>query len=229
MHNFVTLGFKRSGGKPDLLYGTETSFQDQLQAVKELGKTSDDYEKVGVYLVSEIHSKRMGYTEAPTLTITAANKSVVYGANKPTFSATYSGFTDGDSINRNDLSGTLAYACDYSKGEDAGEYAITPSGRTSSKYNVVYVAGTLTVTKAPLTVKVTGTTAEVGENPTVSYEGFTAGDTEADLTGALTFTYKQEGVAVETPESGETYDVEISGLTSSNYEITFTGGQVTFN
>ena len=79
------------------------------------------------------------------LTVTADDKTIAYGDAAPAFTVTYDGFVNGD--DEGDLGGTLAFACDYEKGDDVGTYPITPSGLTSDNYDISFVAGTLTVTE----------------------------------------------------------------------------------
>ena len=79
------------------------------------------------------------------LTVTADDKTIAYGDAAPAFTVTYDGFVNGD--DEGDLGGTLAFACDYEKGDDVGTYPIAPSGLTSDNYDISFVAGTLTVTE----------------------------------------------------------------------------------
>ena len=76
----------------------------------------------------------------------ADNKTISYGAAKPTYTATITGFIDGDDVSK--LSGTLSFTCKYTKGSNTGKYTITPKGLTSDKYDIKFVSGTLTVNKA---------------------------------------------------------------------------------
>ena len=80
------------------------------------------------------------------LSITAENKSLTYGDNPPTYTASYSGFVGSETASV--LSGTLAFACEYAAGSNVGGYTITPSGVTASNYDITFNAGTLTVNKA---------------------------------------------------------------------------------
>lgn len=80
------------------------------------------------------------------LSITADNKSVTYGDAAPTYTANYSGFVGSETASV--LSGTLAFACEYSAGSNVGGYTITPSGVTASNYDITFNTGTLTVNKA---------------------------------------------------------------------------------
>ena len=234
MSKAITLGFPRAGGKPTLLYGTETSEADQRAAIRALGDKSDTYEKIAMYIIAiAAKEKRMNYSTQPTLTVTAGNKSITYGDNAPTYSASYSGWTDGDSAKRNDLQGTLALACTYAKGNSAGTYNIVPSGQTSEKYNIIYQNGTLTVSKKALTITAQNKTMTAGgsapEN-SVSYSGFITGDDESDLTGSLAFAYQTtdgEPVADITAAEAGTYKIVPSGLSSDNYAISYVAGVLT--
>ena len=80
------------------------------------------------------------------LTVTAEDKTVNYGEAAPEFTATYAGFVNNETTAV--LTGTLAFDCDYSKGSSVGTYAITPKGLTAANYDITFVAGTLTITKA---------------------------------------------------------------------------------
>ena len=233
MSKNITLGFKRAGGKPDLIYGTETSFAAQRAALAAL-KKSDTYEKVEIWARGiPVKTKRIAYTNQPTLTVTAVDKTVIYGAAIPAYTATYAGWTDGDTIKRNDLEGALAFACTYTAGGDVGTYPITPSGRTSEKYNLSFVAGTLTVTKKSLTLTVTDAEMVYGASaPAFAFTGagYITGEDATDLTGSAVYTVKNslgETVAdLTTAASGE-YEVHLSGVTSSNYDLTRVAGTLT--
>ena len=89
------------------------------------------------------------------LTITANDKSKVYGAANPALTVSYSGFVNGDT------SAILTTAADASRrprprGSGVGTYSITATGAVAANYAITYVAGTLTVTPAPLTITADG-------------------------------------------------------------------------
>ncbi len=80
-----------------------------------------------------------------TVTVKANDIKVVYNAD-PAYTATYSGFVQGDGTDK--LSGKLNFSCDYRKGDKpGGKYTITPFGLSSNIYNIAYETGTLTVEK----------------------------------------------------------------------------------
>ena len=83
------------------------------------------------------------------LTVTADNKSVTFGDDAPTYTETYDGFVNNET--KAVLGGTLALTCSYVKNQSgAGNYDITPSGLTSSNYDITFTKGTLTVGKKAL-------------------------------------------------------------------------------
>jgi subtilisin-like proprotein convertase family protein len=80
------------------------------------------------------------------LTITAQNTNKIYGASLPSFSASYSGFVNGDTTNNlttQVLLGTTATAS-----SPVAAYPITASGASASNYVISYASGTLFVTSA---------------------------------------------------------------------------------
>jgi len=94
-----------------------------------------------------------------SLTITAANKNKVQGQVNPTFTASYNGFVLGQ--NSSVLGGTLNLSSPATTPSPIGNYAIIPSGLTSSDYTLHFVNGTLSVTSAftpPTSTPMTTTT-----------------------------------------------------------------------
>ena len=77
------------------------------------------------------------------LTVTAEDKQIFEGSPDPTYTATYSGFVNGE--DETDLSGKLTFNCSYSQDSEPGKYDITPSGLNSANYDIEFVNGTLTV------------------------------------------------------------------------------------
>jgi M6 family metalloprotease-like protein/uncharacterized repeat protein (TIGR02543 family) len=156
-----------------------------------------------------------------TLNITADDKSKVYGDLDPAFTVVYGGFITGE--NSSYLTGSLSI--NRSAGENAGTYTITPSGFTSSNYNINYVIGTLTITKKSLLITAENKAKVYGDvDPvyTVTYNGFITGDNSSNLTGTLTF----NRIAGENVGS---YTITPSGLTALNYTITFETGTLTIS
>jgi hypothetical protein len=157
-------------------------------------------------------------TEA-ALSVTADAKTKAYGAADPAFTVTYAGFVNSETPAV--LGGTLAFT--RAPGENVGNYPITPGGLTSGNYLINFDPGTLSITKAALSVTADDKTKTYGvADPafTATYLGFVNGETPTVLGGTLVF---GRGPG----ESAGTYPITASGLTSSNYSITFNGGTLT--
>ena len=123
------------------------------------------------------------------------------------------------------LTGTVDYAYNYTQFGNVGCYTITPSGLTSSNYNITFTAGTLTVNKATLTITADNKSVTYGEAApeyTVSYSGFVNSETASVLGGFLNIacTYAQN-------DNVGTYDITPSGFSAQNYAITYHKGTLT--
>ena len=123
------------------------------------------------------------------LTVTAANKTQVYGDPAVAFTVAYSGFagSEGPSV----LGGTLVFTGSATTAVNAGSYVITPGGLTSSNYEIGFVDGQLIISKkglrwSPTTTRscmaapvpaLSGTLTGVvsGDNITASYLAGTGG------------------------------------------------------
>src|SRR5205823_3948929 len=90
------------------------------------------------YTISYVNGT-LTVTPAP-LTITADNKSKVYGAALPALTASYSGFVNGDTPASLTTAPTLSTAA--TAGSHVGSYALTASAAASPNYTITYVGGT---------------------------------------------------------------------------------------
>ena len=101
--------------------------------------------KAGNYKLPTANTTEFSIGKA-TLTVTANNHTITYGAAPANGGVTYTGFVNDE--DESDLTGTLGYAYNYSQYGDVGTgtYTITPSGLSSSNYDITYENGTLTVT-----------------------------------------------------------------------------------
>lgn len=150
------------------------------------------------------------------ITITAKSYTREYGEDNPTFEYTVTG----GSI----TSGTPTITCSATKVSPVGSYDILIEKGTVSNNSVELVKGTLTITKAPLSVKVGTYTKKQGEdNPefTLTYDGFKNDETEDVLTTKPTATT----TATKDSEPGE-YEVTVSGGQAKNYELSYTSGKL---
>lgn len=147
-----------------------------------------------------------------TITITAKSYSREYGDANPTFEYTVTGGT---------ITGTPKLNCTATKTSDVGSYTITVEKGTVQG-DVKLVNGTLTVTKAPLTVKANDCERYVGEdNPTftLSYSGWKNGQGESVLTTKPTATCS----ATKNSPAG-TYPIKVSGGSAKNYSFKYVEG-----
>ena len=155
------------------------------------------------------------------LTITAQDRSKIYGAADPTFTASYSGFVDGDTDTA--LTGTLLFT--RQAGAGAGTYAITPSGLSSTNYAIKFVNGTLTIAPASLTITADDQSKAYGAAlPAlmVSYTGFVNGDSANSLTTPPAVT------TTATASSGVgSYPINATGAVDANYTINYAPGTLT--
>jgi hypothetical protein len=82
-----------------------------------------------------------------TLTVTADNKTKIYGMPNPPLTASYNGFVSGE--NTNVLSSPVVLTTTSTTTSDAGAYPITACGAAAANYTIQYVNGTLRVISAP--------------------------------------------------------------------------------
>lgn len=157
------------------------------------------------------------------LTAHVANTTKVYGDANPEFNITYSGFRDGDSEVGFSVPASISTIVDNSS--KVGKYDIVASGAVSDKYEISYIPGTLTVTKAPLSISAGNYTKKQGDAMPVfkaSYAGFKNGENESVLT-------KQPVFSCEANEASApaVYAVTISGADAENYDISYEQGRLT--
>jgi hypothetical protein len=166
----------------------------------------------------------LAVTKAP-LTVAGTSRSKTYGValTAVDLAGTLTGIQNRDSITVA-LSSTGAGAA-----AGVGTYPIVPTAQGTeavlANYTVSATNGTLTVNPAALTVTANNATKAFGEaNPAfaASYSGFVNGETAAALGGTLGFT-----TAATAGSASGAYDVTPSGLTATNYAITFVKGTLT--
>ena len=113
------------------------------------------------------------------LTVTANNASKVYGQSNPTFTATVPGFVNGGGASV--VSGTASLTTTATAASGVGTYTITAGLGTHANYSFTLVNGSLTVTRAALTITANNATKVYGARCRLSdsYVGFVNGDTTA--------------------------------------------------
>jgi hypothetical protein len=155
------------------------------------------------------------------LTITADDKAKVYGAADPVLTASYGAFQYGDTsavVSGLNLTTTTGAAA------TAGTHTINASGASASNYTIAEIDGTLTVSKAALTItaddkaKVYGATDPV---LTASYGAFQYGDTSAVVSGLSLAT------VTGTAAKAGTHTIDAAGASALNYSIIEVDGTLT--
>jgi len=178
------------------------------------GAASSDYAIIYV-------SGTVTVTPAP-LTLTVNNQSKVYGAALPTLTVSYSGFVNGDTSENLSTLPTLATTATAGSHVSGNPFAITASGAVAGDYAISYVAGTLTITPAALTITANNQSKPYGASLpifTASYSGFVNGDTSASLTAPPTLTTTAAG---SSPVGF--YAITAGSALDSDYAISYVGG-----
>ncbi len=160
------------------------------------------------------------------LKITASSSSMSYGSNPPAVTPTYTGFKNLD----NASSLTTQPVCSTTAGSSSpvGGYTSWCSGAVDSNYSITYTDGTTTVTRAVITVAVSGSQANSGA-PT-----FTGTDTSPPGVSIDTSALTCGQVGPSTPISGNlpsgSYTLvagscggaNLSGTSAANFIVTYT-------
>ncbi|MBJ7556301.1 GLUG motif-containing protein [Marinomonas spartinae] len=166
------------------------------------------------------------------LTVTANNGNMVYGDNVLTLGYKVSGWKNSQD---NSLLSGVTVATDATRTSNVGtDYTTTASGGTltsaaKGNYTVHYVTGKFEVNPADLTVTANNATktydglAYSGGNG-VTYKGFVNNETRSALGGKLVYGGSSQGAI-----NVGNYTIDVSGLTSGNYAITYVPGQLTVN
>jgi len=161
------------------------------------------------------------------LTITASSATVTYGSAAPAITASYSGFVNGDTVSS--LATKPTCTTTVTSGSTVGTYQSTCSGATDPNYAIAYVAGTVTVSSAVLTVTANNQTKAFGAaipTLTATITGFVNGQTLATsgVSGSASCT-----TTATASSPGGTYPITCSQgtLSAINYTFTFVPGTLT--
>ena len=147
--------------------------------------------------------------------ITAKDHTREYGETNPVF----------EYESKTPLEGTPEISCEATLDSPVGNYPIKLSVGSVENENPSFVDGTLTITKASLTITAQAYTIKQGEAlPTfeATYEGFKNEET-ADV---LTTLPVLSTTATSVSEPGE-YEIAVSGAEAQNYEISYVAGKLT--
>lgn len=173
------------------------------------------------YEFTEYQSGVLTVTQAP-LTINVQNAVRKYGDNNPTFLFTCSGFKNNDT--EESLQTMPVVTTSASPVSEVGTYDITADSAEAKNYTFIYEKGTLTIEKAPLTIRANDMTRVYGEeNPvfTYTYTGFKNGEKE-DVLSVL-----PSATSADKTSNAGTYNIIPSDASSKNYAITYENGKLT--
>lgn len=154
--------------------------------------------------------------QEPLLTITANSYTRSYGEENPSFEYSTDGAT---------LIGTPQIVCEATPSSPVGDYPIKVQTGSVINGNVKFVDGILTIKKASLTIVADNKTKKQGEQMpefTATYSGFKNDENASVLSSSPQFSCNaDEGSA---PGS---YDIDIYGAESVNYDISYRKGILT--
>ncbi len=157
------------------------------------------------------------------LTITAENKTKIYGAANPVLTATYSGLVNDETPG--DLDDPVILSTSATSESPVGGYPITASGAADTNYTITHANGTLTVDPAPLIITAENKSKVEGQpNPplTASYNSFVNGETPSSLDNPVILATTASLDSAPGP-----YPITASGAADANYQISFVAGTLT--
>ena len=198
--------------------------------------TATTQSNVGNYPVSLKNAVAINYNITPvegTLTVNKAPLKVTpkdctrkYGEQNPAFELNYEGLKNSE--NQPEWTQEPVIITNATAGSSVGEYAITVKSAEARNYTLEKGSGTLTVTKAPVTIKLLDATRKYGTaNPNfeMSYTGLIDGETTPAWTTypTITTTAKEKSDVGDYPitaEGGELKNYEFEGITPGMLSIT---------
>lgn len=216
-----------TGGTMQYALGTQTEPTGSFSASVPVGRGADTY-YVWYRVVSDSNHNDVApacvavtIAKAP-LTITANNKTIIYGDAPTNAGVTYTGFVANET--EAVLNGTLAYDLTYTQFEAAGSYDITPKGLASDNYEIIFQKGMLTVEQkeiditwgATMFLPYTGNSLVPNANATNLVNG-----DECILTTAVVETADGAGIIPGT------WTAKVTSLSNSNYKLPASGVRVT--
>ena len=167
------------------------------------------------------------------LTVSADNKSRLYGQSNPTLSQTLSGFVNSENASSVTGSATVSTLATASTGAGTSAIAVNLGDLNAANYDFIAANGVLTINKAHLTVTADNQTRLYGQsNPTLSQtlSGFVSGENassaSANVTGSAT------GSSTATASTGvgtSTITGSVGTLDAANYDFSAANGVLTIN
>ena len=162
-------------------------------------------------------------TKAP-LSAKVNDATKVYGVQNPAFSIDYYGLKNNESAPA--WTTRPSFQTDATQSSSVGQYPIKAVNGVPVNYDLGEItAGTLTVTPAPLTIKANDATRQYfSDEPDFGYtcSGFVNGENENVLSPKLTLS-----TTANVSSKVGTYPIKASGVSSSNYSISYVDGTLT--
>ncbi|MGE3432616.1 MAG: beta strand repeat-containing protein, partial [Ramlibacter sp.] len=159
------------------------------------------------------------YRIAPTLTVTANNKSRVYGDANPVLDGTVTGLIDGDTASG--VGATYSTTAVANTAVAAGPVVITAAATNNENYSVTLNHGALTITPRALTVSATGQNRVYDGTTNASVtltDNRLGGDSLTLGNTAATFADKNVGTAKAVSVTG----ISVTGAAAANYTFNTT-------
>ncbi len=153
------------------------------------------------------------------LTAKADDKTKNYGQSNPTLTISYSGFLNTDNA-ASITEPTITTTATASTG--AGTVPITLSGGSALNYSILLQSGTLTISKATLTIKADDKSRIYGQaNPvnSITYTGFVNGENSSFITPPTI-----SGPSATALSSVGNYPISLSGGLAANYTLNLQPG-----
>ncbi|WVN40957.1 MBG domain-containing protein [beta proteobacterium MWH-UniP1] len=176
-----------------------------------------------------------------TLTVTADNKSRVYGDANPIFSQTITGYVNGENKTSAGVTGSATGSTVATSTSDVGSYTITGStgNLAAANYSFSTADGTLSIGQRAITLTASNQSKTYGDALVLGTSAFslTSGSfATGELATSATLS-AANGYAASTTQGVGTYanEIQIAGATgtggfnASNYSITYTPGSLTIN
>lgn len=171
--------------------------------------------------------------EQKEVVVSVKNFDISYGDAVPaiTGSITYTGFTGTDTVDNIGASGGTDITTTYTRGSGIGTYPISViTTLTSTNYYFTSVDSQIHVAPKALTITANSQTVTYGANTPeldesdITATGFYGTDNLTNLNGSATVS------TVYVPGSPVgSYEIVVSGYTSTNYAITYVNGTLTVN
>lgn len=217
--SFEQNDFNYNGQTPTIPYTNNLANKYELTMdVSKLPKDAGTHETTFKAVYSNGLEVDIPYTytinKAP-LTINVNDAEKVYGDENPQFTYSFSGFVNNE--DESVFSSAVSFSTKANKNSGAGTYSVAASA-TAKNYEIGCTEGTLTVKKAPLSVKVNAKSRVYGDaNPQFdfTYVGLKNGDGVPVFTSELTTSTK----ATKYSDVGD-YEVTVSGGVATNYSFT---------